>query len=56
MIDWSEYPRVSPETVVANIDAGVSAAEVIDLFTLRTTLPDVLAVYDYAKRQLAHAP
>jgi uncharacterized protein (DUF433 family) len=49
-------PRVSPETVVANIDAGVSAAEVIDLFTLRTTLPDVLAVYDYAKRQLAHAP
>jgi uncharacterized protein (DUF433 family) len=47
-------PRVPPETIVENMDAGESAEDVIRNFGLRTSLADALAVYDYARRQLAH--
>ncbi len=48
-------PRVPPSTMIDHIDATDTpriedaAAEVIELFSLRTTLRDVLAVYTYAK-------
>ena len=46
-------------TVIDNIDATDTpriedaAAEVIELFSLRTPLRDVLAVYNYAKQREA---
>jgi uncharacterized protein (DUF433 family) len=47
-------PRVPPEVIVENMDDGLSAEEVIESYCLRTPLQDVLAVYGYAKQQLAH--
>jgi len=48
-------PRVPAETVVANMDEGMSAEEVIEIFGLKTTLKDVLAIYEYVKQQrVAH--
>ena len=49
-------PRVPPETIVENMDAGETAEQVIENFGLRTSLQDVLAVYDYAKRQRVASP
>jgi hypothetical protein len=51
-------PRVPASTVIDNIDATDTpiedaAAEVIELFSLRTPLRDVLAIYNYAKQQEA---
>jgi uncharacterized protein (DUF433 family) len=43
-------PRVPPEVIVDNMDAGETAEDVIDNYGLRTPLRDVLAVYEYAKR------
>ncbi len=48
-------PRVPPEVIVENMDDGLSAEDVIESYCLRTPLQDVLAVYDYAKQQLAHS-
>jgi len=49
-------PRVSAESVVVNMDAGMSAEEVVEIFGLKTPLKDVLAVYRYAKAQrVAHS-
>lgn len=48
-------PRVPPETIVDNMDSGESAEAVIDNFSLRTPLNDVLAIYAYAKKLLAHS-
>jgi len=42
-------PRVPAETVVANMDAGMSAGEVMEMFGLKTPLEDVVAVYKYAR-------
>ncbi len=48
-------PRVPAETVIENMDEGMSAEEVIEIFGLKTPLKDVLAVYNYAKEQrVAH--
>jgi len=47
-------PRVPPEVIVENMDDGMTAQDVIESYCLRTPLADVLAVYDYAKTQLAH--
>ncbi len=48
-------PRVPAETVIVNLDEGMSAEEVIEMFGLKTPLKDVLAVYNYAKAQrVAH--
>jgi uncharacterized protein (DUF433 family) len=48
-------PRVPAETVIVNMDEGMSAEEVIEIFGLKTPLEDVLAVYKYAKEQgVAH--
>ena len=44
-------PRVPPETIVDNMDAGETAEQVIENFGLHTSLRDVLAVYAHAKRQ-----
>jgi uncharacterized protein (DUF433 family) len=49
-------PRVPPETIVENLDAGETAEAVIDNFGLRTCLADVLAVYDHAKQQRVASP
>jgi uncharacterized protein (DUF433 family) len=48
-------PRVPPEVIVENMDDGLSAEAVIETYCLRTPLPDVLAVYAFAKRQLAYS-
>ena len=44
-------PRVPPETIVDNMDAGETAEQVIENFRLRTPLQDVLTVYAHSKRQ-----
>jgi uncharacterized protein (DUF433 family) len=55
-------PRVPASTIVDNMDASDAedeqraAAEVIDLFQLRTPLKDVLEVYHYAQTQRASSP
>ena len=48
-------PRVPPEVIVENMDDGLSPEDVIESYCLRTPLQDVLAVYGYAKQQLAHS-
>jgi uncharacterized protein (DUF433 family) len=48
-------PRVPPEVIVENMDDGLSPEEVIESYSLRTPLQDVLAVYGYAKQLLAHS-
>ncbi len=48
-------PRVPAETIVVNMDVGMSAEEVVEIFGLKTRLEDVLAIYDYIKEQrVAH--
>ncbi len=48
-------PRVPVETIIVNMDEGMSAEEVVEAFGLKTPLKDVLAVYEYAKEQrVAH--
>lgn len=49
-------PRVPPETIVENLDLGEAAEQVIENFRLKTALQDVLAVYEYAKRQRVTSP
>ncbi len=49
-------PRVPAETVIVNMDEGMSAEEVVDLFGLKTPVKDVLAVYNYAKEQRVAYP
>ena len=49
-------PRVPPETIVENMDSGETAEQVIENFRLKTSLQDVLAVYEYAKRQRVTSP
>ena len=49
-------PRVPPETIVDNMDAGETPEQVIENFGLHTKLRDVLAVYDHAKRQRVQSP
>jgi uncharacterized protein (DUF433 family) len=44
-------PRVPPETIVENLDSGETAEQVIENYSLRSSLQDVLAVYEYAKKQ-----
>jgi uncharacterized protein (DUF433 family) len=48
-------PRVPPEVIVENMDDGLSAEDVIESYSLRTPLRDVLVVYGYAKQLLAHS-
>jgi len=43
--------RVHAETVLVNMDAGMSAEQVVEMFGLKTPLKDVLAVYKCAKEQ-----
>lgn len=49
-------PRVPPETIVENMDAGETAEQVIENFGLRTPLEDVLAIYAHAKRWRVQSP
>ena len=44
-------PRVTPETIVDNLDAGESAYDVIRNFGLHTSPEDVLAIYNYAQER-----
>jgi uncharacterized protein (DUF433 family) len=48
-------PRVPAELIVENMDDGLSAQDLIESYALLTPLQDVLAVYGYAKQQLAHS-
>jgi uncharacterized protein (DUF433 family) len=52
---WDD-PRVPPETIVENLDAGETAEQVIENYGLKTSLRDVLAVYEYAKKQRVAGP
>jgi uncharacterized protein (DUF433 family) len=49
-------PRVPPETIVENLDSGETAEQVIENYGLRTSLRDVLAVYEYVKKQRVSSP
>lgn len=49
-------PRVSPETVVVNMDDGMTASEVVEAFGLQTPPSGIQAVYEYALRQRALHP
>jgi uncharacterized protein (DUF433 family) len=49
-------PRVPPEAIVENMDDDMTAQEVAALFDLKTSVTDIQAVYDYAKRQRALHP
>jgi uncharacterized protein (DUF433 family) len=49
-----EDPRVPPEVICENMDDGMTAEEIVDSFSLRTPIADVLAVYAYAKAHVAH--
>lgn len=49
-------PRVPPETIVENLDAGETPEQVIENYGLRTSRRDVLIVYEYAKRQRVASP
>ena len=49
-------PRVPPETIVENLDAGETAEQVIENYALRTSPRDVLAVYEYAKKHRVTSP
>jgi uncharacterized protein (DUF433 family) len=44
------------DLVVENMDLGESAQDVVDNYQLHTTPGDVLALYQYAKRQRALSP
>ena len=46
-------PRVPPETIVVNMDDGMTAQQVAEMFGLRTPVVDILAIYDYARKQRA---
>jgi uncharacterized protein (DUF433 family) len=47
---------VPPETIVENLDSGETAEQVIENYGLRTSLRDVLAVYEYVKKQRVSSP
>ena len=49
-------PRVAPETIVENMDAGETAEQVIENFGLRTPVEDVLSIYAHAQRQRVKSP
>ncbi len=49
-------PRVSPEAIIVNMDDDLTAQEVAELFSLKTPIGDIQAVYDYAKRVRAPSP
>jgi uncharacterized protein (DUF433 family) len=49
-------PRVTLETIVVNMDDGMTAQEVADMFGLATPVSDIEAIYDHAKKQRAPSP
>jgi uncharacterized protein (DUF433 family) len=50
-------PRVPPDAIAVNMDDGMTAQEVAEMFGLTTTpVSDIQAIYDYAKRQRAPSP
>jgi uncharacterized protein (DUF433 family) len=49
-------PRMPADLVVENMDLGESAQDVVDNYQLHTPPGDVLALYQYAKRQRALSP
>jgi uncharacterized protein (DUF433 family) len=49
-------PRIPAETIIVNMDEGMTAEEVIEAFGLKTPLKDILAIYTYANAQrVAHS-
>jgi len=49
-------PRMFAQSVVDNMDDGMTASEVVEMFSLRTPAADIQAVYDYAKRAREPSP
>lgn len=49
-------PRMPVDLVVENMDLGESAQDVVSNYQLHTSPDDVLAIYQYAKRQRALNP
>lgn len=49
-------PRMSVQAVIHNMDDGVTAPEVVEMFNLRTPASDIEAIYDYALRHRAPSP
>ena len=48
-----EDPRMPADLVVENMNLGESVQDVVDNYQLRTSPENVLAIYQYAKRQRA---
>ena len=48
-----EDPRMPADLVVENMDLGEAVQDVVDNYQLRTSPENVLAIYQYAKRQRA---
>jgi len=46
-------PRVPPEAIAVNMDDGMTAQEVAEMFGLTTSVSDIQAIYEYAKKQRA---
>ncbi len=49
-------PRMPADLVVENLDLGESAQDMVDNYQLDTSPSEVLALYQYAKRQRALSP
>jgi uncharacterized protein (DUF433 family) len=49
-------PRVPAETVIVNMDQGMSAEEVVETFGLKTSIKNVRAVYNYVNEQRVTHP
>ena len=49
-------PRMPADLVIENMDLGESAEDVADNYQLHTPPHEVLAIYQYAKRQRALSP
>ncbi len=48
-----EDPRMPADLIVENMDLGESVQDVVENYQLRTSPENVLAIYQYAKRQRA---
>ena len=51
-----EDPRMPADLVVENMDLGEAAQDVVGNYQLQTSPEDLLAIYQYAKRQRALSP
>lgn len=49
-------PRFPADAVVENMDCGMTAKEVAEMFNLHTPVRDIQSIYDYAKKMRVPNP